>query len=42
MLDEPWPVSVHLPPGDGNGAPVNWGRLRPYMTRDGPPRPVRW
>ena len=34
MLDEPWPVSVHLPPGDGNGAPVNWGRLRQYMTRD--------
>ena len=34
MLDEPWPVSVHLPPGDGNGAPVNWDRLRQYMTRD--------
>ena len=34
MLDEPWPVSVHLPPGDGNGAPVNWDRLRKYMTRD--------
>ena len=34
MLDEPWPVSVHLPPGDGNGAPVNWDRLRQLMTRD--------
>ena len=34
MLDEPWPVSVHPPPGDGNGAPVNWHRLRQYMTRD--------
>ena len=34
MLDEPWPVSVHLPPGDGSGAPVNWQRLRQYMTRD--------
>ncbi len=34
MLDEPWPVSVHLPPGDGTGAPVAWDRLRQYMTRD--------
>ena len=34
MLDEPWPVSVHLPPGDGNGAPIAWDRLRQYMTRD--------
>ena len=34
MLDEPWPVSVHPPPGDGTGAPINWHRLRQYMTRD--------
>ena len=34
MLDEPWPVSVHPPPGDGNGAPVRWDRLRQLMTRD--------
>ena len=34
MLDEPWPVSVHPPPGDGTGAPVNWHRLRHYMTSD--------
>ena len=34
LLDEVWPVTVHLPPGDGTGPAIAWDRLRYWWTRD--------
>ena len=34
MLDEPWPVAVWLPPGDGTGPAVLWKRLLYLMCND--------
>ncbi|MDE2768573.1 MAG: hypothetical protein OXI70_10850 [Chloroflexota bacterium] len=34
MLDEPWPVSVWLPPGDGTGPAVAWELLLKLMCTD--------
>ena len=34
LLDEVWPVSVHLPPGDGTGPLIVEDRLRYWWTRD--------
>ena len=33
-LDDPWPTTVHLPPGDGTGARVAFERLQYWWTRD--------
>jgi hypothetical protein len=33
-LDDPWPVTVHLPPGDGNGPPITFSRLQHWSVGD--------
>ena len=33
-LNDPWPTTVHLPPGDGTGPPINFARLQHWSTRD--------
>lgn len=33
-LDDPWPVVVHLPPGDGSGPSILFSRLQYWGTRN--------
>ena len=33
-LDDPWPVTVHLPPGDGTGPAINFARLQYWSVRN--------
>ena len=33
-LDDPWPVTTHLPPGDGTGPPINFARVQYWSVRD--------
>lgn len=33
-LDDPWPVTVHLPPGDGTGPAINFSRLQYWSIRN--------
>ena len=35
LLDAPWPVVVHLPPGTGNGPPIRFDRLQRWARKDG-------
>ena len=33
-IDDPWPVTVHLPPGRGIGPPISFARLQYWSTRN--------
>ena len=35
LMDEPWPVVVHLPPGDGTGPPIDFRRLQRWARKRG-------